>query len=51
MYNINICVYTACGEGKVELFEPVDDFDKNRKDVKILVWETMMKHVRRPIAL
>ena len=38
LYNINICVYTPCGEGKVELFKPVDDFNKNRKDVRILVW-------------
>ena len=51
MYNINICVYTTCGEGKVELFKPVDDFDKNRKDVRILVRETMKKHGRRLIAL
>ena len=32
-------VYRACGEGKKELFKPVDDFDKDRKDVRILVWE------------
>ena len=38
MYKIHIWVYTACGEGKVELFKPVDDFNKNRKDVRILVW-------------
>ena len=38
MYNNNVWVYTPCGEGKVELFKPVDDFDKNRKDVRILVW-------------
>ena len=24
--------------GKVELCKPVDDFDKDRKDVRILVW-------------
>ena len=36
--NIKIWVYTPCGGGKVELFKPVDDFDKNRKDVRILVW-------------
>ena len=39
MYNINIWVYTPCGEGKTLLFKPVDDFDKDRKDVGILVWE------------
>ena len=38
MYNINIWVYTSCGGGKVELFKPVDDFDNDRKDVRILVW-------------
>ena len=38
MYNINIWVYTRCGGGKVELFKPFDDFDKDRKDVRILVW-------------
>ena len=38
LYNINIWIYTPCGEGKVELFKPVDDFDKNGKDVRILVW-------------
>ena len=37
-HNINIWVYTPCGGGKVELFKPVDDFDKDRKDVRILVW-------------
>ena len=40
LYNIHICVYTPYGEGKVELFKPVDDFDKDRKDVRILVWRT-----------
>ena len=38
LYNINIWVYTPCGGGKVEFFKAVDYFDKNRKDVKILVW-------------
>ena len=38
MYNINIWVYTPCGEGNLELFKPVDDFDKDRKYVRILVW-------------
>ena len=37
LYNIIIWVYTPCGGGKVELFKPVDDFDKDRKDVRILV--------------
>ena len=38
MYNINICVYTHCGEDKVELFKPVVDIKKVRKSVRILVW-------------
>ena len=38
LYNINIWVYTRCGGGKVDLFKPVDDFDKDRKDVSSLVW-------------
>ena len=38
LYNINIWVYTPCGGGKLKLFKPVDDFDKDRKDVRILVW-------------
>ena len=38
LYNINIWVYTLCGGCKVELFKAVDDFDKDRKDVRILVW-------------
>ena len=37
LYNINIWVYTSCGGGKVELFKPVDDFDKDKKDIRILV--------------
>ena len=39
MYNITIWVYTPCGNGKIELFKQVDDFNKYRKDVRILVWE------------
>ena len=35
MYNINISIYTPCGDGKVEILKPVDDFDKDRKDVRI----------------
>ena len=38
MYNINIWVYTPCGNGKIELFKQVEDFNKDRKDVRILVW-------------
>ena len=38
LYNINIWIYTPCGGGKVELFKPVNDFDRDRKDVRILVW-------------
>ena len=38
LYNINIWVYTPCGNGKIELFKQVDDFKKDRKDVRILVW-------------
>ena len=38
LYNINIWLYTLCDGGKVELFKPVDDFDKDGKDVRILVW-------------
>ena len=36
LYNI-IWLYTPFGGSKVELFKPVDDFDKDRKDVRILV--------------
>ena len=38
LYNINIWIYTPCVGGQLELFKPVDDFDKDRKDVRILVW-------------
>ena len=38
LYNTNIWIYKPCDGGKVELFKPVDDFDKDRKDVRILVW-------------
>ena len=38
-YNMNIWVYTPCGEGKKELFNPVDDFDKDRKDFRTFNWE------------
>ena len=37
--NINIWIYTPCGDGKVELLKLVDDFDKDREDVRILVWK------------
>ena len=35
---MNFWVYTPCGNGKIELFKQVDDFNKDRKDVRILVW-------------
>ena len=38
LYNINIVIYTPRGDGKVELLKSVDDFDKDRKDVRKLVW-------------
>ena len=38
LYNIKIWLYTPCGNGKVELFKQVDDFNKDKKDVRILVW-------------
>ena len=38
MYNYNTWIYTPCGDGKVELPKSVDDFDKDKKDVRILVW-------------
>ena len=28
LYNINIWIYTPCGDGKVELLKSVDDFIK-----------------------
>ena len=37
MYNINIWIYTICADGKVELLKSVDDFNKDRNDVRILV--------------
>ena len=36
LYNINIWIYTPCVGGKIELFKPVDDFDKDKKDVRKL---------------
>ena len=39
LYNISIWIYTSSGDGKVDLLKPVDNFDKDRKDVRILVWE------------
>ena len=45
MYNINIWIRTPCGNGKTELFKQVDDFNKDRKDVRILVWSNgQIKH-------
>ena len=38
LYNITIWVYTPCGNGKIELFKQVDDFNKDRNVVRILVW-------------
>ena len=38
LYNINIWLYTPCGGGQVELFKQVDDFNKDRNFVRILVW-------------
>ena len=38
LYNFNIWLYTPCGGDKVELFKQVDDSNKDRKDVRILVW-------------
>ena len=38
LYKINIWLYTPCGRGKVELFKQVDEFNENRRDVRILVW-------------
>ena len=38
LYNINIWIYTPCGNGKIEFFKQVNDFKKDRKDVRILVW-------------
>ena len=38
LYNINFWLYTPCGGGKVKLFKQVDGFNKDRNDVKILVW-------------
>ena len=39
LYKINIGVYAPHGERKVEVFETVADIDKDRKDVRILIWE------------
>ena len=44
LYNINIWLYTPCGGGKVELFKPVDDFNKDRNDVRILVWGMVLQN-------
>ena len=37
LYKIINWIYAPCGDGKVELFQPVDDFNKDRKDVRIFV--------------
>ena len=44
LYNINIWLYTPCDGGKVELFKPVDDFNKDRNDVRILVWGMVLQN-------
>ena len=56
LYNINIWFYTPCGGSKVELFKQVDDFNKDRKDVRILVWSNgqiehcaLIKKSRNPV--
>ena len=49
MYNFKVWVYTPCGEGKVELFKPVNDFNKDMilvKDVRILVWANRLTELR-----
>ena len=38
LYNISIWIMTPCGDGKVELPKSMDDFNKDRKVVRILVW-------------
>ena len=40
-YNNNIWVYTPCGGGKVELFKPVIDFDKDRKGLGRWYYRTL----------
>ena len=42
-------VYTHCDEWKVEFFKPVDDFEKDRKDARILVWGNGLKVHSAPI--
>ena len=37
LYNTNIWVYTSRVQGKVEMFKLVDDFDKDKENVKIIV--------------
>ena len=53
LYNFNFWVYTPCGGGKEELFKQVDDFNKDRKDVRILVWSNRTlcpyKKYRNPV--
>ena len=38
MYNFIVWVYTTRGEDKVEWFKTVVYFEKDRKDVRTLVW-------------
>ena len=37
-FSINIWIYTPCVDGKLELLKSVDGFNKDIKDVRILVW-------------
>ena len=46
MYSTNICVNAPCGEGKVELSKPVDNFDKDRKDIRILIWRNHCRLIK-----
>ena len=43
LYNISFWIYTPCDEGKVEMSKPVDDFNEDRRDVRILVWGNVLK--------
>ena len=37
-YSNKIWIYTPCNDGKLELLNSVDDVNKDRRDVRILVW-------------
>ena len=46
LYNYNIWIYTTSGDGKLELLKTVDDVDKDRKDVRIIIWEkALVEHL------